>query len=629
MIMKILINRIIIVICIVCFSNHLFSQSLVEADLTTNQILVKKSHDLIEKSQMRTGSSTDTLSLGVKGILDDFSNDGPYPDTTYWLDNNVYINYDYAKAPITLGVATFEGLTSLGVPYDFTVTPTSSNKADYLTSKPIDLSVILPTDTTVYLSFYYQPQGLGNDPESHDSLVMEFKAPAGSWNWVWAKKGTNLASADSSWKLAMIPIRGALYLQKGFQFRIYNWATLSGNLDHWSIDYLYLNKNRSINDTSFEDISFVYRTPSLLNVYSAKPWRHYATTDMKTIYSDVIRNNHTVQKFGSYEYRIFDGIGTQVNTTYGPFANNIDPFATIGYFVDPPVTSPPLNYTIPLLSAPENYTIQSILFTSPDFNRENDTVEHVQEFSNYYAYDDGTAETALGLNTLDAELAEKFTSTLADTLQYIDIYFNPIVTNAALWPNAFTLKVWGNAGGNPGSALFTSATNMTPAYYGTGTNVFIRYPLSTPLYLNPGTFFIGFHQNTNTPLNVGMDKNTNNQSKIYYNVTGLWNTSPIPGSLMMHPVFGSTADFVGVQETALENKFLVYPNPANDKLFIKSAKSIEQKISYSVMDIYGRVIQSDSSLPEFINVSTFSNGVYFLRIVNNQTVSTNKFIIFK
>src|SRR5690606_37405864 len=95
-------------------------------------------------------------------FFDDFSQQYYYPDADKWEDNYVYINSNYAVNPISYGVATFDGLDSTGYPYNFN-NPTSHGVADYLTSKPIDLSSV--TDS-VYLSFFFQPQGNGNRPET-------------------------------------------------------------------------------------------------------------------------------------------------------------------------------------------------------------------------------------------------------------------------------------------------------------------------------------------------------------------------------------------------------------------------------------------------------------------------------
>lgn len=606
-------------------SFSLFSQGLEENPLTVNSVLIKKQHQL--KSVQKLPSIHDTISLGTKGILDDFSNEGPYPDTTYWLNKNVFINEGYAKAPITIGVATFDGLDSVGYPYNFLMSSGGTGIADYLTSKPIRLNY--PASDSIYFSFYYQPQGLGNAPEQADSLVLEFKGAGtlASWDRIWAKKGKTLAINDSSWTLVMIPITDTTYLKDGFQFRFKNYATLSGSLDHWNIDYVYLNKVRNQNDTVFEDISFVYNNTSLLTEYAAMPWRHYTTADMKTVYATSIRNNHNATKNGSFTYAIYDETNTQVNTTYSGGNINIDPFNPSGYLSYAPFTTPALNYTIPTLTDSGSYTIECAVNSTPDFYRGNDTIRYVQEFANHYAYDDGTAESALGLSTLYAQLAEKFTSTTPDTLRCIDIYFNPIITNVE--PYTFRLKVWSASGSIPGAAVFTSDTTLYPEYGQLMPNQFTRYYLDAPVYLNAGTFFIGFIQNTNQFLNVGLDKNSDSSDKVYYNITGGWAQSPYPGSLMMRPVFGPATDFTGINDRYKDKNLLsVYPNPATDKLHIQLKASDSEATSYSIVDLFGRVIITNQFVTnQAIDISMLSNGIYFVKLDSSTKTITQKFVV--
>lgn len=622
MMMRILMNKLYLLIVFLFFTNLSYSQGLFENELTTNPTLVKKYNET--KDLSRIPFIIDTLSLGTQGILDDFSYDGPYPDTSLWIDNKVFINRDFAKSPITLGVATFEGLNETGYPYDFTAGPATSAVADYLTSKPINLNY--PASDSIYFSFYYQPQGLGNDPEYIDSLVLQFKHSVAGWRNVKAIKGTTLATNDSSWTLVMIPITDTAYLKEDFQFRFFNRATISGNTDHWSIDYVYLNRIRSKNDTMFEDVAFVYNTPSLLNTYSAMPWKQYDTTDMKNNYSTIIRNNHIATKFLNFSYKIYDDLGAQVNTTYGA-TDNINPFSSSGYMNYAPITNPFLNYNIPVLTNAERYSIECILNSSPDKEEKNDTVVHIQDLTNYFAYDDGTAESALGLSTLYGQLAQKFVLKVADSMQYVDIYFNPFVTNTSVY--SFNINVWNEVAGHPGMALYTGATAENPEYGMTMHNQFIRYKLDAPLYLSPGAFYVGFTQNTSQFLNVGFDKNTNSQTKLFYNISGSWINSPYVGSLMLHPVFGSASEFSGVDdEDSAKDELAVYPNPANDKLFLRTTIT-NQKVSYTVRDLLGKTLINDNLESDYIDISVLENGVYFIQLNDGNKISATKFIKIK
>lgn len=74
----------------------------------------------------------------------------------FWLDSYAYHNYRMAINPITLGVATFDGLDDFGYPYNFG--SNTNALCDYLTSKPINMGAYSASDS-VYFSFLYQTVG--------------------------------------------------------------------------------------------------------------------------------------------------------------------------------------------------------------------------------------------------------------------------------------------------------------------------------------------------------------------------------------------------------------------------------------------------------------------------------------
>jgi hypothetical protein len=84
-----------------------------------------------------------------------------------WLDSYAYRNDRYAVNPRSLGVVTFDGLDANGYPY--AIGTSITNTADYLHSKPLDLSPFNAADS-LYFSFLVQPEGLGDVPESTDSV---------------------------------------------------------------------------------------------------------------------------------------------------------------------------------------------------------------------------------------------------------------------------------------------------------------------------------------------------------------------------------------------------------------------------------------------------------------------------
>ena len=215
----------------------------------------------------------------------------------------------------------------------------------------------------------------------------------------------------------MIPITDTSYLKKGFQFRFRNYATVNGSQDHWHIDYVYLNRLRKISDTVFIDISWVYKGTSVLKNYQAMPWKQYNQSEVRAEVLNLIRNNDKNTRTVGYNYQIIDdsantSIGPLYTSTTGIYSFSKDSIYThcdvvSGCFdkVTLPTTSFPSS-----LSGASQFTIMHYFnYAASDLMALNDTLREHQVFSNYFAYDDGTAENSVGLVRNNAQLALKFT----------------------------------------------------------------------------------------------------------------------------------------------------------------------------------------------------------------------------
>ncbi len=159
-------------------------------------------------------------------------------DGTVWVDAFAYHNYSFAIDPWSLGVATLDGVDENGFPYAFG-DESAYGVADYLTSKPINLE---SPEGLVRLSFIYQAKGYGNLPENNDSLLLEvWDVDNDEWDrtpWF----ATTATVAPNQWDTAVYFI-DVDYQRDGFKFRIKNYASLSGALDHWHIDYVKIEEN--------------------------------------------------------------------------------------------------------------------------------------------------------------------------------------------------------------------------------------------------------------------------------------------------------------------------------------------------------------------------------------------------
>ena len=97
-------------------------------------------------------------------FFDDFSYNSPVANIDLWQQSSVFVNSSYPINPVTIGVATFDGLDEYGFARNF-FQANPSAPSDTLLSQKIDLSAI----DTAYLMFYFQGKGIGDSPELNDS----------------------------------------------------------------------------------------------------------------------------------------------------------------------------------------------------------------------------------------------------------------------------------------------------------------------------------------------------------------------------------------------------------------------------------------------------------------------------
>lgn len=597
-------------------------------------------YNYVPAKQNTAAKTASTTPLDLP-FFEDFSSamKSPYPRNTHWVDSNVYVNTGFPIAPLSVGVATFDGLNKKGYPYNITAPVSSSSPADTLRSQPINLKQkgIVPYDISdnLLLSFYYQAEGRGEAPESNDSLCLEFfKVRQNKWEKVWGVKGYNPSSTDTNFYRVMIPILDTAYLDSAFQFRFRNKATLSGSLDHWHLDYIYFDKGRTLNDTSRVDIAFAHKSTSFLKNYWAIPYYQFKPTELASSLRNQIRNNHTAPIQMEYQYVIYDNVGGQL-AQYSGGPQNILSFQNNGYHNFAPHATPVFTYSPPgsLFTGPTHFTTKHFINVfgsgSSDVALENDTLEQIQYFTDYFAHDDGTAEQGYYLNTYGAKTAVRYNLNVNDTLRAVNIYFDPIVDGNAITNSTFRVMVWADAGGYPGSVVYKDSLR-NPKYLQGGYNIMPTYTLTSCLPLGAGTYFVGIQQTTNKALNIGFDKNTNRMFDLYYDIGSGWTQSAIPGAIMINPIMGCTVtQTVGVREYSKNNSFELYPNPAQNSLNIHSKDFSLENSDVQIMSTLGEMVYTARfENNQAIDISHIANGVYFVYISGKRlNVSPQKLII--
>lgn len=600
---------------------------------------------LDNKKQTSLKSANDTINLP---LIEDFAKTVGYPDDSLWSDEEAYINYQFPKNAPSIGVATMDAINREGLLH-----PNNNDSgflADSLTSNPIKLA--FSESDSIYISFYYQPGGLGDTPEPGDSLILQFyNNKKNKWNSIWQTSynkeeselvevyipeqdtntiNTNQEGNSRFWP-AILPVRDSIYRTKNFRFRFINYASVSGtntvpsivgNVDHWNIDFLRLDTGRYAQDTTINDIAFTkYLDPLLIN-YNAIPWNHFSvanTYEMKDIISITYKNLGDEVWNISREFSITDLWGPEGTFAFtGGTGDNIPPYTKEEYQRN-------LNYIFPdndMDSA--KFEVESYLVTDTASERApyrwNDTIKYFQEFYNYYAYDDGIAENGYGLlgqGSASAQVAIKFHNYKEDTLQGLQMYFNQTKDSAN--QNYFKILIWENSNGKPGKIIH-SEDNFLPNFQDS-VNQFSNYIFYNKPIIPEGDFFVGYQKFTNQMMNVGLDLNNINNDKTYYNLDGTWRGSEIEGTLMIRPVFGkylepTEHEITNINPGEKSYELTLYPNPANYHINVKT--NIKRG-RYTIFNIVGKKIKEGilSSDNERINISGIEEGIYILQVTNS------------
>jgi hypothetical protein len=544
-----------------------------------------------------------------------------------WEDNFVYHNFSMAKDPWSLGVATFDGLDETGYPY--AINSTTTGYADYLTSKPIDMSVVSISDS-MYFSFMYQTKGLADEPEVGDSLILQFFA-SGSNDWfnVWGVNGVAL----DTFRAGHILIDNPVYFTDAFQFRFVNYGGLSGSLDHFHLDYVNLRSVPGFGgsaDSILRDVAFSYPLTTLLQDYTAVPWDHYknlanpndvmspnvSITMANSFPTDISANDGTLEVFYNAAIEgtstlVSDILCDNVNDNY--FAFGI-PYSEHDIQTD---------YTFDQTKtgdAQEFEVVSTATGGAPNFSG-NDTTTFTQSFRNYYSYDDGSAESAYGTTGIQSRLAIQYTSYEADSIIGFAMHFVPSVNDVS--NNLFLMSVWGDDNGEPGALLYEDSPFFprSPSY-NFGQNMFEYYFFEDTLRVPvSGTFYVGWRQFEAERLNIGLDRNIVNNDHTFFSVDGgnSWEQSTIEGSVMIRPIFSTSLNYtLGVEEASLENvdqKSLVYPNPTKDKVTIQPAGNFA---GATLRNMQGQIVRVIDQTEFYMN--DLPSGMYFLEIEGERFV---------
>ncbi|WP_247231736.1 T9SS type A sorting domain-containing protein [Telluribacter sp. SYSU D00476] len=559
-------------------------------------------------------------------VFDDFSTSNTFPDPTLWMPGSgVYINNVLTTTHPSINIATFDGLNAAGVPYNF-VNEQAQGDTDTLTTQPIDLGGLTAADS-VYLSFYWQARGLGELPDDVDTFRLEFLNQKGDWISVWKQSG---AVFDTLYKHTFIPVRDASYLHAGFRFRFRGHGRSSGAFDSWHLDYIYLNRNRSINDRFIKDVAVRQPLTSFLKRYTAMPldqyWLNPAAETADSIRTDIVNlfNNFN---FTSYTFTIRDQLtGREIQRYQEPLSVFIGPGQTQKKAVrltpiarQSGVERLRLKLKFDLLTTDDqNPTIPSVNL------RRNDTISTITELADYYAYDDGSAEFGVRMNQRLGRTVVRFVLNRPDTLGGVRMALVPFRRNQT--GQAFTIQVWNSSNGRPDRVVHQQSVR---ASYGTTRNGYVDFPFANGVAVTD-TFYVGWLQIGEDPLTVGFDRNSQlGASQLYTNLSNEWaGNLDLKGSVMIRPYVGGKDDgLITGSEPLPALQVRVYPNPTSGTIQWDS-DLIRQIEVYSAQGIPVRVIVPSDGVRE-ASLSHLPEGMYVLRITDGQRTAVQKLVIRK
>jgi hypothetical protein len=710
--------RYLLITTFLILSGTLFSQEyLTGTGINENVAAKAKELEKEQKQKQKCGCQRDKKAALTLPFFDDFSVSKVYPDKNKWEDNFVYVNKHFAFSPPNIGVATFDALDAKGKVYedanwiDFI--------ADHLTSNPIRTDSLFepvarklsPSDS-VYLSFYYQPQGRGNDPEPWDTLLLQFAyrtgdtvfshmdsidvlvngiyvmtendtvypgdtlwAPPGcnpnvftisyvrltwndmvtvacdsvmipelKWKTMWKKEGEHLSDFEQEhgkyFVQVMVPLTDPKFFFEAFQFRFLNYASIANenipswrsNMDQWNVDMVYLNYNRSVDDTTYRMLSFSERAPSFLKYYQSMPYRQYRADISNSQARSVemyITNLDKVEHNTRYMYKVQQVAG-DYSYTYDGGSCNLLPYYEGGYqscnsckpHACPDISKYfALDYDVDTMS----FWITHYISDSSNVNSLVDSVKFHQGFYNYFSYDDGTPELGYGLEPAGANLGYQFKVNTPDTLQGVQIYFNRTKDNTNEF--YFTLKVWRDNNGQPGQEIYAQE-NMQVKWSDDWPYKFYYYQLDEPFVIS-GTFYIGWEQYSAGSLNVGFDSNNDEHERIYYTIDDEWYQSNYYGALLIRPVVGA-AGYVGTNEHTISGtqRVNIFPNPAGNSFrFDPSLVSHNANDRVTVYNMMGSVVKEQNMYTTNVKVNDLPEGLYIVKIRSNGNNYVAKLII--
>ena len=563
------------------------------------------------------------------------------PGPPMWkASGGAFVSNRLARLPLTRGAATLDGLRANGQSYSGQIT--SPNDAlDSLTSQPIDLSS-LGTSDQVYLSFAWQAGSVvsvpgSGTPSNPVRLELFVKTNTGAWESKWFY---NALRQRTSFRQQVIDLNQTKYLHGSFQLMFVASGNTSDNSDNFSVDYVLLDRGRTrgLTDTTFTDVATSaglagglptsgLRSP--LRRFTAMPVWQYNAASPPTSELNPRLGVNVSNLSGTASPLSVDVLGTVrdliTGTNLGPWLQPQPSPVVSGTSRQSPIVGSAATQPLPVSATPKRLRYTLALNSRETIPRTlaNDTIFRDLELTNYYAYDDGSAENITNLlpypNGPQSAFAYRFDLNQPDYVRGLRLV--PVFTASDAGSRQVTISVWGDKSGRPDETkVLGTKTYTIPAAYPTAWQYFqIDFDQPVPV---SGAFYVGFSQpSAGRTLHYGLDLNSTFPPSHFFrrDNAGVWDTANFQpsglvqrGALMMRPVMTNnvtTASTPAAEAAA----FALYPNPTHGEVRV-AGPAFARAV---VLDAVGRVVwlqpAAQAGQP-LLALPPLPPGLYFVRL---------------
>lgn len=556
-------------------------------------------------------------------LTDDFSSTSVYPRSNTWEDKNVYINNHFSYTQPSLQVATFDGLDKNGNAYSIYAT---KGMCDVLTSVPFDISKYKPSDSLMLsFQFQYLKQGADESVFPSDSLIIRARSTEfsnDSFENIWSISASDTLNRYETFTKVILPITDSRFFHGQFQLQFANYGSQTGNLSQWNVDYIRFAPGRHLSDSMYEDVALTRATPTFLKKYTSMPYAHFKQNPSGYKQDSIqltIHNNGFIPYPVDYKHTTYDPKGKVLGETGSVIGTLLPDADSVITFADP--------ISLQSFTDADSLIVTncfSARYSNNKFDKipQNDSFVTQTIFSNYFAYDDGSAESGYGVrNKTNCGGALAFDLEFPDSLYGFYIFYNQ--AEQSISNRIFNLNIWSDLTGingftGPNDVLLYKIFN-TKVHYMNSINGFTYYALDSAIAV-PNRFYIGWNQYQSFMMNIGFDKNYRNHGdktpnpNQYYFSDGVWNPSEIPGTMMIRPIVGKRLNVpTGMHEISKKEnteKPICFPNPTQESFSIQFASD---KIHVQVKDMHGRtIIETDST--ENISLEHCESGMYIIQM---------------